>query len=363
MKLISYNYAQLSETSIIGKSSESIYFPASNIKHEFRSKEWRSNSGGHFKVVDNRELVFTDSLNDMHTVTIDQGSYTGPSLSAHIKSKLESVTTQSFTVVKSETTGLWSITSPDNFTLHNTATSFLTTYCGFDGVDYTGSNSYTGATIAIHTEEWLAFDLKTTEEIDSVVMLWPKGNIRLSPDAVVTVEANATNEWSNPAFSHEMTINETYEIASLYLTTPETYRFWRVKIEDKTNPYLYVSLGVLILGKAETLQNPDNGFSWSISDLSQTTSNEFGNSWVDEFPQLNTLSINFNLLDYEIAEAMEVMFKQVGNRKPVFIALEESGSVFNKDNYAIYGKLGDSFGLNHIMYKYLSSSLTITEVL
>lgn len=362
MRLIYDNFSQQQST-VVGKSSESIYFPASNIKHEFRSKEWRSSNSGYFKVNGSTSIEFTDSTSATHTVSISAGVYSASTLATEIKAKLESATSQDFTVFKSDTSGLWTIESDLDFSLHNTSSSFLFVYCGFDSSDYSGSNEYTGSRIAIHTEEFLTFDLRTTEEIDSVVMLWPKGKYKLSQNAEIYVQGNATNEWSSPAFNQLMTVSEDYETTSLYLTNPESYRYWRVKIVDAANPCLYVSLGVLILGKAETLQNPDNGFTWNISDTSNVTSNDFGNTWVDEFPQLNTLSMNFNLLDYEVAEALEKMFKVCGNRKPVFIALEESGTVFNKDNYAIYGKFGSSFGLNHIMYKYLSSALTITEVL
>lgn len=360
MKLISYNYAQVSST-VVDSSSQSIYHPANNLKHEFRSKEWRSSTGGYFKINGSNTISFTDFLDSSYSVSIINGVYTGSSLATAIKVVLEAVTTQEFSVSKSETTGLWSITSEDNFSINSVG--FLNTYCGFSLGTYSGSNSYTGSMISLHTEEYVSFDLRTTEEIDSIVLMWQKGNLRISPDAVIRVEANATNNWGSPAFSQVMTINEVYEMASLYLSESESYRYWRVVILDRGNPYLYVSLGTIILGKSEELQNPDNGFSWSITDTSRSVSNEYNNTWTDEYPQLNTLSINFNLLDYDVAETLEQVFKRVGNRKPIFIALEHTGSVFDKDNYSIYGKLNSNFGLNHIMHKYLSSGLTITEVL
>jgi hypothetical protein len=101
----------------------------------------------------------------------------------------------------------------------------------------------------------------TTEEIDSVVILWPKEDgIRLSDTAVVKIQANATDSWGSPAVDQTLTIDNTYMVASHYFSTDQSYRYWRVVIEDVGNPYGYVELGMVWFGKSLSIQKAKNGF-------------------------------------------------------------------------------------------------------
>ncbi len=61
----------------------------------------------------------------------------------------------------------------------------------------------------------LVFDMVTTEEIDSVVLMWPKEDgIRLSGTATVKIQASATNVWTTPAVDQTVTIDNTYMLGS-----------------------------------------------------------------------------------------------------------------------------------------------------
>lgn len=368
MKLITYNYAQLPETNIT-YSSQDVNFPASNLSHQFRSKQWRSKSTGNY-VIDatNNKINFTEGGSEL-TATITSGTYNSTTLAAEIKTQLDSVGASNvYTVSKSETTGLWTIAATGAFNLlNNTGTnqsvSCLKLCCGFANSDRTGGSTYTGPNIALHTEEWVVFDTITTEEIDSVVLLWPKEDgITLSTDAVITIQANATNTWSSPSVSQVLTIDNTYEIASHYFTTDQSYRYWRVKIVDKANANLYVNVGVIVLGKSEAIDNPDNGFTFTISDTSRQYVTDFGNSYTDEYPTFAQLDIQHSLLDYTDAQVIESAYRLNGIRLPVFITLDADGTVFSKDHFAIYGKFSRSHELGHISYNLFQGKLTLTEI-
>lgn len=368
MRLIAYNYTQLSATNTT-YSSQDVNFPASNIAHQFRSKEWRSKSTGNF-VVDatNNKINFTEGGSEL-TATITSGTYTSTTLATEIKTQLDSIGGSNvYTVSKSETTGLWTISATGSFNLLNNtgtnqSTSCLKLCCGFANSDRTGAATYTGPNISIHTEEWVVFDTITTEEINSVVLLWPKENgITLSNNAVVTVQANATNTWASPSVSEVLTINNTYEIASHYFSTEQSYRYWRVKIVDQANTNLYVNLGVVVLGLSEDIENPDNGFKYSIQDNSKITRTDFGNEYVDEYPSFSELEIEFSVLDYSDCALLESAYLTNGVRLPVFITLDSSGTVFNKDNFALYGKFRKNLELEQINYDIFQTSLVIGEI-
>lgn len=212
-----------------------------------------------------------------------------------------------------------------------------------------------------NVDQWVQFDIKTTEAINSVVLLWPKGAYKLSDAASLRVQASATSNFVTTGVDEYLTFNNQYEMASLYFETAQNYRYWRILINDHTNIHGFVNLGVVILGMAESLDKPDNGFQFTQSDTSNVTTTEFGQSYVDVLPIIKTLDLNFALMDYDIASNFINMYTQIGIRKPVFVVLDEMGTVFDKDIFSIYGRFNNSHGVTHITYDLFQSSLTITE--
>jgi hypothetical protein len=214
------------------------------------------------------------------------------------------------------------------------------------------------------TDQWVKFDLQTAEDIDSVVILWPKEDgIRLSDSAVVKVQANATDVWTAPAVDVTMTIDNTYVLATHFFTSDQSYRYWRITVTDPANAYGYIELGVVWLGKGLDIPSAQNGFKYSISDLSKQTQTDFGHDYVDEYPTSASLSLSFVNMDYQDIQTIENAFRNNGVRKPVFIALDNSGAVFDKDHFAIYGKFSRTFGLSHVVYDVLSTESIVIEEL
>lgn len=368
MRFINFNYSQQDETTVT-YSSQNVNYPASNIKHEFRNKTWRS-SGSFVIDSTNNKIDFKESGGGAElTATITSGTYTSTTLAAEIVTQLEAVGASEYTCSYSTTTGLWTITSDGAYlsllinTGTNTATNCLKVALGFSNTDKTGALTYTGSTIAIHTSESLVFDLRTTEDINSVCLLWPKmDGITLSSSAVVKVQANATNVWTSPAVNQTLTIDNDYEVASHFFSADQSYRYWRVLIIDPANANLYVELGVVVLGKSLDIVNPDNGFQYDIDDQSKVTTNQFGNQYVDEYPTKATLSIMYSILDYDEVQALENAYRQNGNKVPVLVTVDHEGTVFDKDHFLIYGKMTKPSSAKHINYQYFGSDLVVEEI-
>jgi hypothetical protein len=82
MRLIGFNYSQQDETTATASTSN-VNFPVSNIKHEFRSKQWRSNAAGNFEISTNNKINFKESGGGSElTATIAAGTYTSTTLAA-----------------------------------------------------------------------------------------------------------------------------------------------------------------------------------------------------------------------------------------------------------------------------------------
>lgn len=369
MRLISDNYTQLSSTSIEA-SSENTNFPSSNIKHEFRSKQWRSR--GHYTINEgNNKIDFLDADGGSElNASITVGNYNADTLATAIKDALESVSSDTFTITFSEVTGLWTIESDGSYlkllnsTGTNNAENTLKLVCGFPDEDREFSLSYTGSKIAIHTEEFITFDLKTTEEINSIAILWPKEDgIKLSSNAVIKIQASATNVWDSPAVNQVLTINNKYEIASHYFETNQSYRYWRVFVEDPENANLYVNLGVVILGNSIEISPPENGFTYQYSDNSKVQTTDFGNEYVDKYPITSSIEFDYKYFDEKDFEVFESMFLRNGSNKPVFVVLDESSQVLDKDQVFVYGKMSPKFQFRHVTYNLYNTKVQIKEIL
>lgn len=369
MRLISNNYTQLSPTDIT-TSSEQVNFPAENIKHEFRSKQWRSK--GHYAINENNNKIDfkeVDGGSEL-TATLTTGSYSANELEVEIKSKLESAGSNTYDVSFSEVTGLWTIESGGSHfelllsTGTNQATNTLKQVCGFPDEDKSSNLSYTGSNIAIHTEEFVMFDLKTTEEINSVAILWPKEDgIKLSGNAILKIQANATNEWSSPALDETLTVNNTYSIASHYFTSDQSYRYWRVLVIDPNNAYLYVNVGVIVLGKSISVDYPENGFGFEYADNSKTQTTDYGNEYVDKYPITTSIEFDYKYFDEQDFSIFDSLYIQNGAYKPVFVVLDETGQVLDKDQVYVYGKLDRKFQFRHITYNLYNTKIKINEIL
>jgi hypothetical protein len=234
---------------------------------------------------------------------------------------------------------------------------------GFPATDKTGSNTYTGSTIAIHTKESVVFDFQTTEEVNSAVVLWPKEDgIRLSTSAVIKVEANATNTWASPAVSQTLTIDDTFMTASHFFSTDQSYRYWRVTIQDPTNANLFVELGVVWLGTSVDFNEAENGFKFSLKDESNIAKTEYGHKYVDEYPLTALLEFNYSYVQYANVAVLDQAFRSNGARLPVIAVLDETATVFDKDHFLVYGQFNPSFTLNHVSYDLFSGACKIEEL-
>jgi len=369
-KIVDFNYCFQDEVDILA-SSQSAEFPSENLRHEFRSKSWRS-KGNFILTALNNKIDFKETGGGPEiTATVPVGTYTSLTLSAAIKAAMESVTlnARTYTVSWSGQTGKWTILGSTYldilFSTGTSAATSIRSVIGFGASDFTGAITYTGPLIAIHTEESVVFDLQTTESIDIFAMLFdPEIGVKFSDTAVLTLEANATNSWAAPAYSQVLGIDLTYDHATVFMVAPESYRFWRIKIVDPQNPYLYVEIGSVVLGlNSDIGRCPDNGFDLTWDDGSTAEKTKYGNTYVDEFPIAGRLAFNFNVMDYTSVKALEAIFLRVGNKVPIFVSLDSTETLFDKDHFAMIGRMQDKFGLKHIKRDYFAASIVIEESL
>lgn len=214
-----------------------------------------------------------------------------------------------------------------------------------------------------NTDQTVVIDIKTSEEIDSFIMWFhPLDGCKLTSDAVITVQANATNNWTSPAVSVTATLDDDFEVASYFWSTAQEYRYWRVKITDPTNDLDYIEVGKIFLTKATQLsQCPDIGFGYGNDDLSTVTRTEYNQVYADVKPNVKSLDLNMSLLTYADWETLQDIYDRVGSTLPIAISLDTDEALYDKDRFIIYGTLSGDFNAKHRVVTYFDQSIKIKE--
>lgn len=368
-RIIDFNYF-FQDEAIISATSADASFPASNVGKPIRSQVWRS-SGNFTITTSNNKINFKESAIGVElTATITNGDYTPTTLATEIKTQMEAVTGlgRTYTITYSTSTGKWTITGQTYldllFLTGTDIANSLHLSLGFATADYSGAVTYTGAKAAIHTNEAIIIDLLSTEEVDSFAMLFdPKEGIQLTSSAVVSLQGNATPSWTSPAVDVNLSIDEDKDSITHFFSSDQSYRYWRINIVDPSNPDLYVEIGTLMLGNATVLTRCiDSGFTFDLEDNSKVQENNYGHQYVDEYPTLKTLSFSYNILSYVDVQTLDNMFRRVGARVPVYVALDSQEQAFDKDAYSIYGRLEKKLAQGHIVHNYFKTSLVVREI-
>lgn len=368
LRLVDYNFTQQVATALTASSSDPS-FPVANIKNPIRSRVHRT-SGNFVINATNNKIDFKEAGGGAElTATIASGTYTPTTLAAAIKTALEDAGAATYTVTYSTSTGKWTIANDGAFlsilwlTGTNTATSVGSTLGHDITADSTGALTYTGSMIAIHTEESVVIDNGSTEEIDTVALIFDLINgHKLTSSAVITIQANATDSWAAPAVSQVVALDTVYSIATHFFSANQSYRYWRVKIVDPRNPYLYVELSKIILGKGVTLGAlPGRGFSDTLRDQSATQETEYGHRYSDVYPLRREIEFNYPGLSAADIAKIQLAYRRNGKTKPVALAIDPTATAYDKDRFFIYGFLQDALPVTHLSGTKFTVPLSIRE--
>jgi len=239
---------------ILDYSSKHPQFPVEDSEEDTKVLYWRTRNGadsgnGLFVVDDNSKHIDFDEGGAELTATLAKADYTGASLAAEIKTKLDAAGALTYTVTYSETDAKFTIAASANFTLRfNTGThkaTDISDLCGYsDAANKTGSDSYESDNRVIHyPKAYIDRDLLTAYEYDFIALL----NHNISDSATIKIYGA-----DNAAFTTNLvsdTIAHNSRNIFKFLTASRTKRYVRLSIEDPANPNSYIQIGTVFLGK------------------------------------------------------------------------------------------------------------------
>lgn len=333
------NFIDPSVVSSSQYSSQQTAFPYTNITNfNRRSKVWRSN--GYWQITSsNNTIVFEETSSVNLTATVAAGNYTSTtSLLAAIKTALEDAGASTYTCSVSGTTNKIIIASNGaggggilNIEWSNVSTT-MGSILGFDtSTDDTGALTYTADELRISTGEYFTWDMGLSSLPQAVVIIGPRNSpLKITPSATIKIQGNETDVWTAPTFEQSLTYDDSaiasFDTDGLHT---EALRFWRLLIQDVSNPLGYVEIGSIFLGRvySPTTGRPQFPLEIDLVDRSPIIFSEGGQSFSDIREQTANYSVEWLGLTKDETQEMLDFFADVGTAKPFFILLDPD-SVF-----------------------------------
>jgi hypothetical protein len=326
-RLMAYNYIDSSKLPNKSVTSEQSAFPIENAYNRIRrSKVWRS--AGFFEVTSsNNQIIFKDnSMGSNKTATIATGNYSSlTSFITAVYNAFDTQTSDTITVTRENERFKFS-SNGSYFDLLCSNVSFTAiSLLGLDNVDRTGSLTYIADEIKIHSYERITWDLGFITNPNMFALIGKRNEaIKISPNAVIKLQANQTNNFSAPTYEANLTYDsEVISVISNGGLASVPLRFWSLYIEDQ-NPNGYIEVGSFFLGD---YYNPQRGavqipFASKYVDLSTTELSEGGQSWSEIKEQSATYDIKWLGLYKEDIEEFKTIFETYGTSRPFFCSLD-----------------------------------------
>lgn len=150
--------------------------------------------------------------------------------------------------------------------------------------------------------------------------------------ATIKIQANTSNSWTTPPVDQTLTYNSGTIIYNF--TATQTYRYWRLYVNDSSNPDTYLQISKVWLG--DYLQLPYMSKSQKIPTASTSTSQESisGQSYGDKKLIYNYGTITFPFVTDTEKTQIDAVFEIVDKTDPLYILVWEEDLTFQPPIYS-----------------------------
>jgi len=143
----------------------------------------------------------------------------------------------------------------------------------------------------------------------------------LSSGAIVKIQAHPTNVWTAPDLDQAIAWDAGIMIVFFAETTK---RFWRFYLDDDSNPDGYISIGRFGLGTILQMPPIEPNFNLPRVSTSRASISLSGQVYGERGYMFLAPVFAFPLIEQEEKEAINAMWAEVENIKPVFLAVWEN---------------------------------------
>jgi hypothetical protein len=216
------------------------------------------------------------------------------------------------------------------------------------------------------TAEWLKFNLGSAKSLNNVALI--NHNLTTSASNII-VEGNGSDSWATPTFSQTFSAWETGEtdsglktiVRNIFLSSTPSLQWWRIRLEDPTNPDGYIEIGRVMGGEYfEAEQNYNSGYKQEIVDLSHKT--QVGSyRTIDRRGKYNEIRCNISYISSaDKFDEWLTMFQAVGITDDVVMCLDPSDAE-GRNLLSFYGQFEDGIPMTHQQTEYSGTSIMFRE--
>lgn len=208
----------------------------------------------------------------------------------------------------------------------------------------------------------VVLDFKTTELINAILVKPSFEGFKWLGD--LTVELNATDEWTSPAYTATITPDHVHGLGLHYPATDQNYRFCRLSGSGLE----YFELASVFVGSYyQPAKNISLGWKYENVDLSKSKENRYGQVYKDIVRDKVKISADVKWLTGTDATATELQdwnefINYCGVTEPFWMVMDNQ-QVFSYDRELFAGQFffDKRPALANLKFNYYNSSLRLSE--
>jgi len=206
----------------------------------------------------------------------------------------------------------------------------------------------------------LVLDFGASQEIDSF-MIVPHSLDGFGINSL-TLELNATNEWSSPAVSQSITLDSTFGVGKYEFDTVQTYRFARLVFSSTLE---YCEIANFFIGKRIELSTNDFGYPINYKQISRKNIaiNRYGQKFIDEINTQKSFSGSINTMTLNEVDQVFEMLDYNSTTIPVYINFESTAMLNDTDRINGMYYIASDPDISYIEGNYWNISLNFEEAL
>jgi len=205
-----------------------------------------------------------------------------------------------------------------------------------------------GKTVDVN-DEWIKFTYAAAIDVDVVGIF----ENNFMPGATVKIQANATDVWISPSIDQALTytkddkasidLGRDVGIWSYQFSSTESYKYWRLSVDDPTNPDGYIKIGFIFTDESLDMPGMSVNQTFPIVSNSTVMFSTSGQAYGLKKLQINTASFNFPVITTAQKKEMEVFYYNTDLINPYMILVWENSLDVQRPLYAVTTKLPEFY--------------------
>jgi hypothetical protein len=209
--------------------------------------------------------------------------------------------------------------------------------------------------------QWIKFSFTGSVDADTICLF--KANFTSS--ATVKIQANATDVWTSPSVDQALTYTKddrrSTELGrnvgtwSHQFSSTESYQYWRLYIDDSSNPDTYLELGFMFMDEATVFPGMSVNQVFMRNTTSETQFSTSGQAYGLKRLQYNMVSFNFPAVTETQKTTLDTFYDKTDIVTPYCMLVWESSLDVQRPLYVINTNLPEWTrieGLGGVMWTY-----------